>query len=392
MKPNRLFTAILAACIPLAFLPVVPVAAGNGLAPASIGARAAQSLPRTVFTIPASNVASTGPLTDGQSVVYGVAYPRRHPPTCVSCGGKPFTHFRMHIYLRALHTGATGLRASSPRLLFTGPLGVQIALLSFRHGWLVYEPYLSGQWSLFTRNIITGRQIALDSPQREGTPSVYVNADTDGASVVWQSWTAHGGTQESVIRSYSLVTGQRRLLVAGGNGQDFSYATPAVTGNRVVFVRQAPDGTSRLFLEIVSKRLIRPLTPAHQPNSEPAISGNVVVWMHGRITVGHTHGLVVLDLANDRRIALPHSSAQLPRIADGRYVVFATDDGFTRVQVYDTRTGNRLTVAGPGASGQSVGNGEAETGGNLIVYSLSTPCASRGEALCTRRFAVVALP
>jgi len=290
-----LLTALAVSSLPLK---VPSTAASNAFFP----------LPRTVFSIPATNFVYAGPLLDEQHIVYGISAPRIQPRTCVSCGDAPFSNFHMQIYVRTYHSGPDGITVSPPRVLFTGPLGAQVGLQAFHRGWLIYQTYLPGdRWALFARNVANGRQIALDSPRREGTPSRSFGADTDGSTVVWASWTIVKGKQVSVIRSFSLLSGKRHLLIAGGSGGDFSYGFPAVSGNRVVFVRQVPDGTAQVFLDSVSTGQIRPLTPAHQSNGEPAISGVVVVWLHGRLTLGHTHGLVVANLATGRRRAIPHS-------------------------------------------------------------------------------------
>lgn len=345
------------------------------------------------FTVPASNVASAGPVLDEHHVVYGVASPRMHAPTCVSCGDTPFTGFHMQIYIRLFQSGSGGIVVSQPRLLFTGPRGAQVALQSFHHGWLIYETYLvRDRWALFARNVVSGRQILLDSPRREGAPSRLLLAGSDGSTVVWQSWTPIGGKTVSVIRSYALITGQRRLLLSGGTGQDYFYSDPQVSGDRLVYAREFPDGTAQLFLEIMATGRTRALTSRHQTNREAAISGNVVVWVHGRQNIGHTHGLVVLNLANGHRLALPHSPAQRPRIAAGRYVVFGTVDRRPSVQAYDTRTGQRRTLtAGRPLVGPGSSNGQVEAGGHVVLYSLCTVCGGVSFP-CPERFVLVALP
>lgn len=346
------------------------------------------------FTIPGSNVASAGPVLDEHHIVYGVASPRRHAPTCVSCGAAPFTGFHLQVYIRLFQIGSTGgIVVSEPRLLFTGPRGAQLAFMSFRHGWLIYETDLPGdRWILLARNVVSGRQVLLDSPQREGAPSRFLHAGSDGRTVVWQSWTKIGRQTVSVIRSYSLITGKRHLLLSGGTGQDFFYASPEVSGDRLVFDREYPDGTAQLFLASMATGRVRALTPLHQINRAAAIAGNVLVWVHGSIALGHTHGLVVENLATEYRVALAHSSAQLPRIAAGRYIAFAVVYRNTSVQIYDARTGVRRTISprtplvGPGSS-----SGQVETGGHAILFALLAPC---GGAVypCAGRFMLVAVP
>ena len=403
MKPDRRVLALLVA-LAAVFLPQQQ----HTISAAAIRATTYHIMPLhvaslplspAVFTVPASTVASASPVLDEHHVVYGVAWPRmyalphKHDPTCATCGGAQSTAFHMQIYIRLFQSGFGGTVVSQPRLLFTGPRGAQVAFMAFHHSWLIYETYSPGdRWTLFARNVVSGRHILLDSPRQEGVSSRFVNAGSDGRTVVWQGWRGMGGKAVSAIRSYSLITGQRRLLISGGTGQDFLYSSPAVSGDRLVYERAFPDGTAQLFLEIMATGRTRALTPLHQINGEAAISGNVVVWVHGSIALGHTHGLVVLNLANGHRLALSHSPAQLPRIAAGRYVVFGTVDERTSVQAYDTRTGQRRTLtAGRPLVGPGSSDGQVETGGHVVLYSLLTVCGGASFP-CPERFVLVALP
>ncbi len=396
MKLDRALVALVFVLVSVA-LRQESVSAGTLRAAGShaVTSGSARPLPvHAVFTIPASNVDSDGPVMDDHSIVYAVALPRMHRPNCVSCGDTPFTAFHLQVYLRRYVSGPGGITVSAPRLLFTGPRGAQLPMWSFHQNWLIYGTYLLGdRWALFARNVVTGRQILLDSPQREGTPSRFLHADSDAGTVVWQSWTHIRGKLVSVIRSYSLVSGRRRLLLYGGNGQDYFYNEPNISGNRLVFTREYPNAPAeQLFLANLSSGRIRPLTPLHQENSEAAISGNLLTWVHGDISLGHTHGLVVENLATGHRVALPHSAAQLPRIVAGRYVVFAAVYRDTNVQVYDSRTGARRIISprtplvGPGSS-----SGEVEAGGNAILFSLETACSGVTYS-CPERYSLVSLP
>jgi len=404
MKPDRRLIALLVA-LAVTVLPQQRAASaatprtttGHHIVPLHV---ASVPLSPAAFTVPASNVAFASPVLDEHHVVYAVAWPRmytlphKHDPTCATCGGAQSTAFHMQIYIRLFQSGSGGIVVSQPRLLFTGPRGAQVAFMAFHHGWLIYETYLVGdRWALFARNVVSGRQILLDSPRQEGMPSRFVQAGSDGSTVVWQGWRRMGGTVVSAIRSYSLLTGQRRLLLSGGTGQDFFYGSPAVSGDRLVYERGVPDGTAQLFLEIMATGRTRALTPLHQLNGEAAIAGNVVVWVHGSLAIGHnTHGLVVLNLANGHRLALTHSPAQLPRIAAGRYVVFGTVDTHTSVQSYDTRTHQRRTLtAGRPLVGPGSSDGQVEAGGHVVLYSLLTVCGGVSFP-CPERFVLVALP
>jgi hypothetical protein len=342
--------------------------------PISADAAAASSAPLGTFTVPLSNVASSDPVLDGRHLVYGVAVPRFHRPVCVSCGQQPFTNFHVQVYLRDYQRRASSTTISQPRLLFDGPRGAQLGLRSISGSWLVYNTYTpQDRWQLIARNVFNGRAVLLDSPQMEGLPSRFLHASGDGRTVVWQSWTRVHRQDVSVIRSYTLATGSRRLLLSGGTGADYFWGYPQIAGNRLVLVKELGNtGTPQLFLEDLTTRHVRALTPRRQWNDEPFISGDIVVWRHGR----SSHGLVVANLATGRNMALKAWSAQLPRIVAGRYVLFATEYPRPRVQTYDALTGRRRTIAaGPDSRGLRPGSA-VEAGGNAALFQIIKPCGS----------------
>ncbi len=360
------------------------------LFPSAWAITAAHPAPRVSFTVPASSVAFSNPVLDGRHVIYGIAAPRFHRPVCVSCGQTPpFTNFRIHIYLRSYQRHSAAITLSQPRPLFVGPRGAQIALLSLARSWLVYETEaLADQWHLFARNVVTGRVVLLDSPSAEGTPSRFLHGDSDGRTAVWQSWTRMHGQVISVIRSYTLATGRRQTLLSGGTGRDYFYGYPEVSGSRVILVREPGNGrTPQILSDGLTTHHRSFLTPPSQPNDEPAISGNIAAWVHGRLTVGHTHGLVLANLVTGRRVALRHSSAQLPRVVAGRYVIFAADYARADVQVYDARTGRRWTVA----AGKSYGSEPGpilEASGDMVLFQMIKPCI---ENRCQRTFTLTSI-
>jgi hypothetical protein len=349
---------------------------------------ATRSAPRGTFTTPISNVASNDPVLDDRHVVYGVAVPRFHHPVCVSCGQKPFTNFRVQVYLRDYQRRSATVTVSRPRLLFDGPRGAQMRLDSLSGGWLVYDTYTpDDRWQLIARNVVNGRAILLDSPRMEGQPSRFLHAGSDGTTVVWQSWTTMHGHTVSVIRSYTLATGRRRLLLAGGTGADFFWGYPQIAGNRLVLVKEPGNrGMPQLFLEDLTTRHVRALTTRGPWNDEPFISRDIVVWRHGR----SSHGLVVANLATGRKVALKAWSAQLPRIVAGRYVLFATEYPRPRVQTYDALTGQRHTIAaGPDSRGLFPGSA-VEAGGDAAVFQMIKPCgATNSPCLSQKRFTII---
>ncbi|MGH2444058.1 MAG: TolB family protein [Chloroflexota bacterium] len=382
-----LFIALVSAWPAIQALPSAAMAGG-----APTGVNLSSGSTRASFAIPPSNVASTGAVLDAYHVVYGVAVPRMHRPTCVSCGDTPFTNFHIQMFVRRLTYSPGGIQVSRQRPLFTGPRGEQIAVFALRRHWLVYLAYSQRQsWQLLARNVVTGRRILLDTSRREALPSLSAHAGTDGRTVVWQTWTTIQGKPASVIRSYSLITGKRHLLLSGGNGNPSSIGDPQISGNRMAFVQENYNQTSEIMLQNIRTGRVRSLTPANQVNYEPAISGNVLVWVHGRLSNGHTHGLVVADLATGRRVALPYSSSQLPQVANGRYVAFSTDKQHVSVQLYDARTGRRRVLAGPavaGRPGSPVGNLAA--GPRAILYYVLNPCSH--PMTCASHIVVTRMP
>jgi hypothetical protein len=364
--------------------------------PAIPAAAAQRSAPRVSFIIPRSNVASSGPVLDDGHVVFGVATPRLHRSVCVSCGRKPFTNFHVQVYLRDYQRRPTSITVSRPRLLFEGASGAQIHLESLSGGWLVYDTdTLQNTWQLFARNVVTGRIILLDSSQMEGRHSRFSHASSDGNSVVWQSSSQIDGPAMPGFRFYTLATGRRWFVTSTATDAKYYYTSPQIAGNHLIMLKESRiRPTSQLFIENLTTREIHALTPPGQWNFEPFIVGNIVVWVHGSIALGHTHGLVVANLATGRRVALKHSSSQLSQIAAGRYVVFAPDyptpNPEGTVQVYDVLTGQRRTIAsGPDASG-FVPNWTLNTGGSAALVRMDKPC-SAANSVCPTYFVLISL-
>lgn len=331
------------------------------------------SLPTTNTTInlPAMN------LPGGDVVVSDgvLAYTLPDPLTHAGMANAPFTHFHTRIFVVSLRSTGTSLVASAPRLLLAGPPGDTMTMWSIAGGWLVYSQYSSsdpaGPWVLVARHVATGRLVVLDTPAREGVPSLVAQAASDGRTVVWQSWTQVHRQATSVVRSYDLVTGQRQVLVEGGAPNSWFYAWPGVSGRWVVFEKEQPrvqPTRSQIMLADIATHQVRPLTDAAAANSEPSISGDIVTWKVGwRYENGQ--GVVIADLRTGMRHVLTAPNAEQPKVTAGRYVVFPLGNP-GRVQLYDARTGTRRTLAGPQPDGSQPGN-IVVAGGHLVVFMLS---------------------
>ena len=267
------------------------------------------------------------------------------------------------------------LVATTPRLLFTAARGAILTPWSIAGQWLVYMQYPAndpaGSWTLAVRNLRTGRSTILDTPTQEGVPSLAAQAASDGRTVVWQSWTVHHGQTTSVIRAYDLVTGHRRLLIEGGGMTMWSYAWLDVSGRWVVFEKETPDRQSphgQILLDNLDTGRVQALTPAAAANSEPAISGDLVIWKNTwRFAAGH--GVGVYNVRTGAQVTLAGANVEQPKVTFGRYVVFPTGNPF-HVQLYDVQTHVSTTLAGPRPDGYQPGN-VVLVGGHAVAFILA---------------------
>jgi hypothetical protein len=360
---------------------------------------------RVHIAVPEANVSPVGWAASDSSLVYTVPDPpvAKLPP-CVSCGDPPFTNFHMRFYRARLHVQGSALTVSKPQVLFTAPKGLDVSLYSSTGGWIVYLTYASydvqngKNWRLIAHNIASGKEVLLDSPDMEHLPSVPAGARSDGKTVVWSSWTSapNGGT--SVIRSYDLRTGKRDLLLSGGSPSAWGYGRPVVSGSLVVFERDAygrgPGDTakqsSRIMLIDRTTRKVRTLTSGHVFQSEPSISGQVVVWKDGAAG-DQGKGVVVYSLRTGGKVQLKAFDAEGPTVAAGRYVVFPygnrTNEKDERVRLYDTVTHSDLTLFRPNG-GWGVGN-MVRSGDHMVVFQNGKP--TQGTHYLSR-ITVVRLP
>jgi len=355
---------------------------------AALGAGA--PAPAVSIPLPLSNLPQGGMVVSDTLLAYDLP----DPPMHASDANNPFTNFHDRVFVVTLRAMGSGLAASTPRLIFTLPRGLTMTPWSINGGWLVYTQYSStdpaGPWTLAARDIATGTVIALDSPAREGVPSAAAQAASDGRTVVWQSWTQADGRATSVIRSYDLTTGRRRLLAEGGSQDTWSYAWPGVSGQSVVFEKEMPDRQSpraQILLADLATGRARPLTPATTPYSEPSISGGLVVWKNGWRYAGG-QGVTIYDVRSGARRVLSGSNVEQPKVTAGRYVIFPTGNPF-RVQLYDAQTRTSTILAAPQSDGAQPGN-VVLAGGHMVAYSIGKLSATTTPL--PRRLVVTLLP
>jgi len=346
--------------------------------------------PTVSIPLPVSNLPQGGMIVSDTLVAYDLP----DPPLHMRDANHPFTNFHDRIFTVNLRTTGLGLTASAPRLLFTQLRGLTMTPWSINGGWLVYTQYSStdpaGPWTLVARDIATGKVIALDSSAREGVPSVAAQAASDGRTVIWQSWTQAQGGAASVIRSYDLTTGRRRLLAEGGSQDTWSYAWPGVSGHSVVFEKETRDGqllrAQILPMDLVTGR-VRPLTSGTTPNSEPSISGDVIVWKNGWRYEGG-QGVTIYNVRSGTQHVLAGSNVEQPKVTAGRYVIFPTGTPF-RVQLYDVQTQTSTILAAPQGDGTQPGN-VVFAGGHAVAYSIGK--LSTTTTPSPRRLVVTLLP
>ncbi len=329
-------------------------------------------------------------------LVYVLPSPLVHAPGCVSCG-RPYTDFTNQIYAAALQIMGGKLTAAKPRKVFAGPHGYTVGFHSVAGNWVVFELYKNpengGPWTMIALNTVTRRSVVLDSREQEGTPSLSPVPRTDGKTVAWQSWTTNKGVVTSVIRTYDLRTGKRRLIAEGGTISGWAYYQASVSGDRVVFTKRYPAAQkAQIMLANLKTGKVQAITPAGKANSDPWISGDLVVWRVGW-SFTNTRSIAVRNLRSGAQRTIPADNTQFPQALLGRYVVFST--GYsrvdTRIQIYDDQTHAVRTLVGPHTWPYPRFPGpELAVGGRALSYQLASGCSALSKA-CSGQIVVTNL-
>lgn len=332
-------------------------------------------------------------MADDARMLYVVDNPPTHPQNPPN--GPYFTDFYPQFFVVHLKTDLGHLSASPPSLSFTGHRGMGVGLGSLIGSWLIYEEYsawynAAGPWTMFARNIDTGKQILLDSRDREGLPSVTPVARSDGRTVVWVSYARLRGMPRAIIRSYDLRTGQRSVVAESPDSDAMGYYAPTVSGRWVVFHKgTSPGGRSRIMLADLKTHALRSITPENSANSNPSVSANIVVWKRGFRGNG-SHYVIVADVRNGTRETLrvpgyvedPHATA-------GRYVVFVERRSMyqNRIWLYDVFT-HKMTLLFTPHSGFATGDvlGASE---HIVLYDRGRECGTASNTSACREHVVV---
>lgn len=332
-----------------------PLGGACALSPAlllfpSIVGLAAPPLPTATVPLPPTNVTGGGPAVSSTLLAYNLPDPVLAPTPNQAA---TFLNFHARIFVVPLQARGGRVVAGPPRLLFTGPRGMGIGLVSTTSGWLVYEQYsasdLTAPWTLAARDLATGRVVTVDTSLRGGVPGIPPLAASDGRTIVWATRTQLPGGGTTRVHSYDLRTGRFRVIAEGGSPSTWQYDWPAISGHYAVFEKDTPARqTAQVFLADLTTGQVRPLTPAAEANSEPAISGDVVVWKRGWRYADGT-GAVIYNRRTGRQQSLREPEIEQPKATAGRYVVFPTNQPGQPIQVqsYDLQTGTRTTLAGP---------------------------------------------
>jgi hypothetical protein len=339
---------------------------------------------------PETNGADSHWAADDHTLVYTVDDPAHWPTLCVSCGDAPFTAFRVRFYIATIHGTGARVSLTKPRLFYTGPTGIHFSVVGVGEGWVVYirsdsahPPELSGQWSLVAQNIASGHDVVLDSAELEGLPSIGVSARVVGKEVVWSTWTAgpNGGT--SIMRSYDLSAGTKRVVAHGGSPSTWSYTWPDISGHQVIFEKATPTYHQILLKDLVTGSR-RALTPASGWSSEPTLSGNIAAWKDGaQYDLGK--GVMIANLKTGRvtemRPGAGRYDAENPVAFGGSYVVIDAshikDDLLQTLYLYDAHGGTQHTLFDSKARTSWVtGNDVMKGGSHTFLYyqgKMTTP-------------------
>lgn len=297
-----------------------------------------------------------GPIASDSVLVYGLTNPPSHAQTV----DHPFTNFHITEFARHLSVRAGQLVVGSRQRLFTEPRGWAVAIYSVTNGRMVYvkyNPHTIGTnamdtWQLHVRNLNTGSDRVIDSDVAEGVPSLFGGARSDGRSVVWVGWTDEDSARSptSVLRSYSFATGKSTALAQGGSTDTWGYATPGVSGSRVVVAKQFyRSPASRILLINTMTRTSRQLTLGSAVGSVPAISGNLILWQIGGQFTSKHYGLEVYHLNTGHRRYLRVFGTDGEAATEGRFATFTTSapKGSRNARLFDAWTGKSTTLAGP---------------------------------------------
>jgi hypothetical protein len=351
-------------------------------------------LPKTSISMPASNMGNSGDrVTSDTQLIYQLSDPLIGPPDN-PITGRHFTNFHAVDYLVQLQLTKGRLIASRPKKLFRGPKGKMIGLGALLGGWLIYEQYesynLASNWQIIARSITTGKAIVLDSRNREGVPSLTPIPHGDGRLVAWQSWTQHHGQPTSVIRTYNLLTGQRRLILEGGSPTTWAYIGVRISGPRLVIEKDFyRTQHAQVLLANLTTGRVRALTPATGAASEPNIGGEIATWKVGwRFSNGS--GIVVANLRTGMRTLIHAYNAEIPQVVANRYVVFPAGSN-THIELYDTYTHITSTlVPFKDKAGYGVGD-DIRVGGHVVSYTQGKQCGSP-TFTCPGRLVLAWLP
>lgn len=238
--------------------------------------------------------------------------------------------------------------------------------------WLVYLEVSAGDngrsWTLVRHNLATGETAVIDQARDDqaGWPGPEVAADGDW--VVWvRKEAAEGGTR-SVIRAYSVATGETKQLGPALDATQEAWSWPNLQGGRLVVERDVsqPEQTSSVHLIDLRTGEVTAI-PAPAPATEPALAGGYIVWKGAlRYAPGP---LVVYDLSSQKARTLD-LQAEYPRSNGELVVAWVKGSGLVRV---DPATGDHQPLAGDDASGFRPGQEVALDGGRAAWIEWAVP-------------------
>jgi hypothetical protein len=299
-------------------------------------------LPHTAIILPKFNVPVGEPVLSDTQFAYVLPNPLFHASSAL----QGWSDFHDRLFVTPLRTTGSAIHPGVARMVAQAPRGLIINLWPIAGGWQLFSEYAfsdpAGPWTLYARDNRSGRTLVLDSAAREGVPSLVAQGSNDGHTAAWQSWTQSAGRTVSVIRSYNLQTGERRLLAEGGSITTWSYDWPSISGHNVVFEKQqleTPYPHIQIMFYDLQVGQVRALTPTNATNSEPSVSGNLVVWKLGA-RFGNGRGVGYKDVTTGKGGSLAALNTEQPKAVGGRYAVFSFttthNNSQWHVQAFDT--------------------------------------------------------
>ena len=164
--------------------------------------------------------------------------------------------------------------------------------------------------SLYVRDLISGKTAG---PLLENCSGIAF----DGDRIAYErSNDAPDGEWQSDVWVYDLGTGQNRVLAGAPT---YSESQPAVSGNLVVWTDER-SGIGQIYVHDLSSGVTRPVSPSTGRQSGPKVDGNRIVWVDTRNSAEGDIYLYDLSLQSDYRVTGNVARPDCPDVSGDRIV------------------------------------------------------------------------